>query len=149
MKPRLILRVALGALALALAVLASSCGGTKNVGTLGNFSMNFTGFTPHLGMTFYLRLVDTTNHTTVSITTPTTITGDAFSVTLPSTITEGHTYDVDFWVDVDGNGTLDHSPSGTPAGVDHSWRKTGTGTAAGLSMTFAHDTNWTDITPWP
>jgi hypothetical protein len=142
-------RGALLALLLCCLVVAAGCGGTKNVGTLTNFNETFSGFTPHIGMTFYLKLVDTTTNQTVAMSTPTAIAGDSFSITFPSVIQTGHNYRVDFWVDVDGNGTLDHSPNGTPAGVDHSWRQTATGTATGVALTFPHDTNWVDITPFP
>jgi len=133
-------------------LLIVGCGSSaKNADpTLRDFTMNFTGFTPHIGDTFYLRVTDTTTatKTVVGTATPTVLTSANFTVTLAKIIQDGHTYQIDFWADVDGNGTLDHTPNGTPAGVDHSWRKTGIGTATGLSVSFVHDTNWTDITPW-
>lgn len=144
-----IMRTTLVLAVLVLAVaLAGGCGGTKNVATLGNFTMNFSGFTPHIGSMFYLKLVDTTAGSTVALATPAAITADAFSVTFPNIVVSGHTYNVDFWVDTDANGTLDHSPNGTPVGVDHSWRVTGAGTDTGLALNFAHNTSWVDITPY-
>jgi hypothetical protein len=143
------IRLMLAMLALCgLAVVSAGCGGTNNVGTLGNFVITFSGFTPHIGNDFYLKVVDVASGGTVGLATPTAITSDGFSVTLHNIIVSGRAYRVDFWADMDDNGIADRSPNGTPAGVDHTWRLTGTGTASGLAMTFAHDTNWTDITPF-
>lgn len=143
------LRLAFIALALsALALLGSGCGGTNNVGSLGNFVMAFSGFGPHVGRDFYLKVVDLGANTTVGLSTPTAIASEGFSVSLNNIINSGRNYRIDFWVDVDDNGTLDRSPAGNPAGVDASWRRTATGTDTGIALTFANDTNYQDITPF-
>jgi hypothetical protein len=148
MKAMKTMRIVMTVALLAGVLAAAGCSGTKNVANLSNFSMSFNGFTPVIGKTFYLKLVDTTNGDTLAITTPTAVTADGFSVTLPNLIQNGHNYRTDFWVDIDGDGLLDHSPNGTPAGVDNSWSVIGTGSAAGLSQTFTYNTNFVDITPF-
>jgi hypothetical protein len=124
------------------------CSGTKNVATNGDFVINFSGFTPENGKQFYLKLVDATTTHTAGFSTPMAISSDSFSISLPDVVESGHNYNVDFWVDEDGNATLDKSPSGTPAGVDHSWRVTGTSDEHGLALTFTHSPAYNDITPF-
>jgi uncharacterized protein (DUF2141 family) len=143
------LRVLLLALAIAaLTVMGSGCGGTKNVATNGNFVIALSGFGSQIGRTFFLKVVDVASGATVGLGTPTTIATEGFSLNLLNIISSGRDYRVDFWVDVDGNGILDRSPNGTPAGVDQSWRLTGTGGSSGLALTFSYDTNFQDITPF-
>jgi hypothetical protein len=149
MRPRILPnRFAISAIALLAILLASCSTGGGVVNTSGDFAMNFTGFTPHLGETLYLKVVDTTTNSTAGTMTPRVVTSDAFTVSLPGIIDQGDTYRVDFGVDVDGDGILDRSPDGTPAGVDHTWRKTFTAANADLNVSFVHDTDWTDITPF-
>jgi hypothetical protein len=149
MRPRILpIRFAIGAIALLAALIASCNGGPGIINTTGDFTMDFTGFTPHLGHTFYLKVVDNVTGQTVGTLTPRVVTNDAFSVSLPGIIDQGKTYRVDFAADVDGNGTIDRSPDGTPAGVDHTWRKTFTAAGPDLTASFVHDVAWTDITPF-
>jgi hypothetical protein len=63
----------------------------------------------------------------------------AFSLAIPGIIQNGQGYRVDFFADLNGNGTYDAPPA------DHAWQLTGTGTASGLSLDFAHNANFTDI----
>jgi hypothetical protein len=124
------------------------CSGTKNVGTNGDLVINLTGFTPEIGKMLYLKLFDVTGSHTAGLSTPMTINSDAFSISLPNVVQGGHNYNVDFWVDENGDALLDKSPNGTPAGVDHSWRVTGTGGEHGLALTFTRDTAFDDVTPF-
>lgn len=143
------LRLTLLASSIALLALAGSgCGGTKNVGNRGNFVMSFSGFGAHIGQNFFLKVVDVAAGSTVGIATPTAIAASGISITLPGIIDSGREYRVDFWVDMNGDGILDRSPNGNPPGVDASWRETGTATSSGLALTFAHNTNFVDITPF-
>jgi hypothetical protein len=142
------LRIAAVVLGSILCCAMLGCSGTKNVATNGDFVINFAGFTPEMGKQFYLKLVDTTVSHTAGLSTPMAIATDSFSISLPDVVTPNHSYNVDFWVDEDGNATLDKSPTGTPAGVDHSWRVTGTADEHGLALTFTHDVNYDDITPF-
>lgn len=133
---------------LAAGTLLGGCGGTNNVGTLGNFVIALNGFAAHIGSDFYLKVVDTGSNATVGLANPTAIATDGFSVTIPDIISSSRNYRIDFWVDVNDDGVLDRSPAGTPAGVDESWRLTGTGGSSGLAMTFTYNTTWQDVTPF-
>ena len=60
-------------------------------------------------------------------------------------------YRVDFFADVNKDGKYD--PPTNPADVkgtiqDHSWRRTITGATAGVTESFKHDSNWTNIAPF-
>jgi hypothetical protein len=138
-------------LAALLAAFAVGCSGRSGmVDTTGDLVMNFSGFTPHIGETLYLKVTDRTNGTSVVTGTmaPRVITADTFLVELPNVIDQGRAYHIDFGVDVDGNGILDASPMGTPTGVDHTWRIRDSANGADLLRDFVHDTNWEDITPF-
>jgi hypothetical protein len=137
------------ALLLAVAIFAlPACDTEGNTADLGEFTLALTGFTPHIGHTMYFRLVNDSTGQPVAPVRTVEVTQADFSVTFPQVIDAGQTYHIDFFADVDDNGEADESPSGTPPGVDHTWRKSGTGTAAGLTINFAHDVTWQDITPF-
>jgi hypothetical protein len=150
MRPRILPNRFIAGLAVLLALLIAGCSsGGGIVNTTGDFTMNFTGFTPHLGDTLYLKVVNTTTGAVAATMAPRVVTADAFTVSLPGIIDQGDTYRVDFAADDDRNGTIDRSPIGTPAGVDHTWRISNQAAAnADLTINFVHDTNWTDITPF-
>lgn len=136
------------ALAFLLATPLSGCSSGGELANLGNYVTTFSGFTPLIGKTFTLKLVDTTNGDVLALTTPTPIAADGFSVSFPSVIANAHNYRADFWVDVDSSGSLDHSPNGAPPGVDASWSMLGAGRGGNLAQTFAYNTNFVDITPF-
>jgi hypothetical protein len=151
MRPRILPhRLALGLAALLIAFVASCSGRNAVSDPTGDLIMNFTGFGPHVGKTFYLKVVDKTNSTNVVTGTlaPRVITADAFTVELPGAVREGNSYHIDFGIDIDGNGVLDNSPAGSPAGIDQTWRITDSAWNPDLLRHFEYDTVWTDITPF-
>jgi hypothetical protein len=148
MRPRILPNIlAICAIAL-LALLLTGCSRGSGSNNNGDFTINFTGFTPHLGEMMYLKVVDTTTNSVAGTMAPRVVAADAFSVVLPDIIRQGDSFQIDFGVDVDSNGALDRSPIGTPAGIDHTWRISDSATDDNLVRNFAHDTNWTDITPF-
>lgn len=60
-------------------------------------------------------------------------------LTIPGIIVTGEQYTIDLFDDKNGNQAYDPPP------VDEAWRLTGTGTATGLSVSFTHNTQYTDI----
>jgi hypothetical protein len=140
MRPR-ILPIGLMIGLVLLAILSSSCSrGTAITDQTGDLLMSFTGFTPENGRTMFLKVVDETNETShISGTmAPRVISTDSFMVEVPNAITNGHSYHIDFGVDVDGDGVLTF-------GVDHTWRISDSVWSADMLRDFAYDTNWTDI----
>jgi hypothetical protein len=113
---------------------------------LEDFNIAFTDFSVHSGQYFYLKVVDTTDNSTVGSVTPFIVNEADFNVSLPGILESGTEYNVDFWFDVDGDSVLDGTPLN--GGVDHAWRLTETAGDDGLSLSFMHDTNFTDIRPF-
>jgi hypothetical protein len=113
---------------------------------LEDFNIAFSDFAVHTGQTFYLKVADAETGATVGSVTPFTLTEPDFTLTLPGILEEGKEYNVDFWADVDASGTLDGTPLN--GGVDHAWRLSGTAGGDGLSLSFTHNTDFTDIQPF-
>ncbi len=104
-----------------------------------NLTINFTGMTPHNGQELYLRIFDETDG---SETTRTHVTASTdFSLDF-TTLTAGHSYQIDFFADVNGNGLYDDPPT------DHAWRLNLDNALEDNTLDFAHNTNFTDIM-WP
>jgi hypothetical protein len=142
----------LGICLLALVIaLGAGCSGREAItDNTGDLVIDFSGFAPHIGKTFYMKVVDLTN-STVAVTgtlTPRVITTDSFMVEIPNSVREGGSYHIDFGIDIDGNGVLDNSPAGNPAGIDQTWRITDSAWQPDILRSFDYNTEWTDITPF-
>jgi hypothetical protein len=154
MNSKCILRTGVGVALWACLALSGGCSSSGHIAGVvaggQNFVISLSGFKDDIGKTFYLKVTNTDTGTLVAWSTPVIIETDGFYFYYPDIILSGGHYNVDMWVDADNNGLLDHSPNGTPAGVDESWRVTGTGADDGLKLTFVRNTEWTDVTPfWP
>ncbi len=120
-------------------------------------TVNFTGFTPHLGQMFALRVVkvdsvlaDTTVTDTLlidSLTTALTVADTIitaldsadFSVMFDSLLADSASYRVQFFADFNSNSRYDAPP------LDHAWQLTLMDLTADTTLTFAHNTQFTDI----
>ncbi|MEO6419439.1 MAG: hypothetical protein ABIP39_08545 [Polyangiaceae bacterium] len=134
-------------------VLAGCSSSSTTTAAKGDYKLNLTAFAPHASEAAYLKIKDATGATTIA-STMTTIdaTGNATFV-LPAALDVGTTYRVDFFCDhtpASGTGGAYVPPTaGTPPTFnDHSWRRMVVGTSAGVVESFAHDSNWTDISPF-
>jgi hypothetical protein len=105
----------------------------------GSFTLNFTGMTPHVNQLLEVRVIKVADGQTVGAYRLAVIPGAAFGVSIPGIIENGQEYRVDFFADLNGNGAYDAPPT------DHAWRLTGTGGGSGLTLGFAHNTDFTDI----
>jgi hypothetical protein len=150
-----LLRSSLGALAVAVSLgLAAGCTGPGFGGTSdpsGNLIMDFSGFNQYSGKTLYMKVTDLDAATVAegpTVIEPVVIGSGAFSVTAFNAFHTNHRHNIDIWVDVDGNGLLDHSPNGFPVGVDASWRIERVAMPGNTRMSFTPTTAWTDITPF-
>jgi hypothetical protein len=126
----------------------AGCSSFDRLPRTDSYILDLTGFSPVQGKSFQLKLTDTTTGETLAMTAPTPVPADGFTVNFPHVIQDYHNYRADLWVDVDGNGMLDHSASGVPAGQDASWSITGTGRGSTLRQTFAYSPDYMDITPF-
>lgn len=103
-------------------------------------TVKFLSMTPHVGENIYLRVVDTLGNTEVGRITMLVDTAN-FEVKVGGLVT-GQSYDVDFWADHNKNGEYD------APGTDHAWRITLDSIGGDTTITFTHNTDFTDI-QWP
>lgn len=101
-------------------------------------TLNLTGMTPHIGQLFEARLIDKLDNSEVDRKKIAAVSSASFSVVFDGII-NGHSYFVDFYADMSGNGLYD------PPTVDHAWRLSANGITGGASVGFAHNTDFTDI----
>jgi plastocyanin len=99
-------------------------------------TVHFTGMNPHVGQYFWVGLVDQESGTlTDSIETTASV---DFMVHLYG-IENGMSYNVDFYADHNSNGMYDAPPT------DHAWRLELENVMGDTTLTFTHNTNFTDI----
>lgn len=103
------------------------------------FQLNATGFTPHLTQLLELRVIEMASGRTVGQYRLGSVPAADFSLTILGIIEDGKMYQIDFYADLNGNGSYD-APS-----TDHAWRVTQVGTASGLTLNFPHNVTFTDI----
>jgi hypothetical protein len=103
---------------------------------LTTLTINFSGMTPHVGQTLYLRVIDKLNGKEVGRTS-TTI-SENFSLDLDVVI-PGRSYRIDFFADFNSNDIYDTPPT------DHAWRLELDNAEGNDELNFAHNTNFTDI----
>jgi|GEM_PF-1240739 len=99
-------------------------------------SVDFMEMNPHVGQDFYLALVE--KGTGMEINRTDTTADVDFTIEL-SGIEAGKSYHVDFWADHNSNGVYDAPPA------DHAWRIELTDVMGDTTLTFTHNTNFTDI----
>jgi plastocyanin len=99
-------------------------------------SVDFMEMNPHVGQDFYLALVE--KGTGMEISRADTMADVEFTIEL-SGIEEGKSYHVDFWADHNGNGVYDAPPA------DHAWRIELNDVMGDTTLTFIHNTDFTDI----
>ncbi|HFA49154.1 MAG TPA: T9SS type A sorting domain-containing protein, partial [Bacteroidetes bacterium] len=102
-------------------------------------TMDFTGMTPHVGQKLEIRVREK-NRTgkEVGRFSMASIMLPDFSVDLPY-LELGKSYMVDFYADFNGNGVYDAPPT------DHAWREMVNDVAGDESLSFGHNTNFTDV----
>ena len=104
-----------------------------------DFTMNLTAMTPHVGQLYELRVIEKVTSKTVGVYRLGSIASADFTVTIAGIIKDGSEYQIDHYADFNKNGTYD-APS-----TDHAWRQTETGDANGLTASFTHNTDFTDV----
>jgi len=100
-------------------------------------TIHFAGMSPHLNQNLYLRIVDKgTMKETGRIMQQ--ITSADFDIVL-NAVAAGRSYFIDFFADHNSNGLYDAPPS------DHAWRLELNNAVGNDELSFAHNTNFTDI----
>lgn len=102
-------------------------------------TLQFTGMNPHVGQQLEIRVrdVNQTGREVGRFTIP-SITLPDFSIELPY-LEIGRTYILDFYADLNKNGIYDAPP------MDHAWRELIKEIEGDTTVTFGHNTNFTDI----
>lgn len=106
----------------------------------GDFVINFTDQTIHMGQLHELWVIDQSNGRMVGYYRLAEPPQSRFTLQIPGIIEPGVGYTVALYADKNGNLTYD------PPDEDHAWRLSATGEATGLEVTFAHNTDFQDIT---
>lgn len=101
-------------------------------------TVSLTGMTPHVGQLMEARLIDKSNQMEVDRLAIDAIPGPDFEISFPD-ITDGKSYWIDFYADLNGNGYYD----GIPA--DHAWRIAANDVMGATTLNFVHNTNFAEI----
>jgi hypothetical protein len=124
------------ALALSLVLAASAVALGEVTLTLG-----FTDLEPHVGQALSLRVVDTASLAEVARVTVSAVLSGVFQMDV-APFTEGHTYQVDYFLDQNGNGLYDAPP------IDAAWRFYIASIEGPGLVDVVHDEAFTNI-DWP
>jgi len=99
--------------------------------------VNLTGMVPHIGQQGFIRVTDDASGEELERSGG-IIETDSFTLKIPG-IVSGHSYTIDLYADLNGNGYYDAPP------LDHAWRMGATAAGGNLVVDFAHNTDFTDI----
>jgi hypothetical protein len=103
------------------------------------FRLDLSGFNPHVGQLLEAKVVHIASGRVVGQYRLDEVPNPNFDIEIRDIVQSGEEYNVDFYADLNGNGSYDAPPT------DHAWRVTQTATVDGLEVSFAHNTNFTDI----
>jgi len=107
----------------------------------GTVTLVFSGMDPHLGQQFELRIVNKGTGVELERITVPEIPVPEFELSF-AVLEEGASYQIDFYADHNGNGCYDTPPT------DHAWRLELNAVSGDTTLSFTHNTDFTDIT-WP
>jgi plastocyanin len=103
-------------------------------------TVEFSGMNPHLGQMLVLYVVDSNDLMVLDTVTIEALTEADFSVSSPS-LTAGGSYFINFFADFNDNGAYDAPPT------DHAWQLVLENVSGDTTLTFIHNTSFTDIFP--
>ena len=93
----------------------------------------------HLGNYFELKVVDADNNELIHQETVNSLANADFDFVIMHKLESGGNYNLDFWADLNRNGSYDAPPT------DHAWRVPLTGVINNVTSSFTHNTTFTDI----
>lgn len=116
---------------------------TASLAALGTVTLTFefTDLAPHVGQALSIRVVDYDSHVEVARVKVPAVPSAVFQVDV-APFTEGRTYQIDYYLDQNGNGVYDAPP------VDAAWRFYVSSIASSGVVAVVHETAYTDI-DWP
>ena len=96
---------------------------------------------PHDGGLFEVRVIEADSGRLVGrwVTNNLNLQSNDITLTIPGIIKDGTEYQVDFFADLNDNQAYDAPPD------DHAWREMVTGDGSGATVSFNHNTNFTDV----
>ena len=103
-------------------------------------TVNFNGMNPHVGQLFMLYVVDVADNMVVDSVTIDEIPSPDYSVHSAS-LEHGKTYHINFFADFNDNKMYDAPPT------DHAWQMILENAMGDTTLTFIHNTSFTDIFP--
>ncbi|MCF8240093.1 MAG: T9SS type A sorting domain-containing protein [Melioribacteraceae bacterium] len=103
---------------------------------LSDLTVEFSGMTPHVGQTLYIRVLELS--TMKEVARSQMGISESFSIIFSGSILPGHDYYIDFFADFNLNGVYDPPP------VDHAWRLM-VSADGNETVSFSHNTDFTDI----
>lgn len=107
----------------------------------GTVTLVFSNMDPHLGKRFELRVVDKQTGRELERISVAEIPVAEFELSFTAA-EKGAGYQIDFYVDRNGNGRYDPPPA------DHAWRLATDAVSGDITLGFTHNTDFTDIA-WP
>ena len=107
----------------------------------GTVTVVFSEMDPHLGQQFELRVVNKATGEELERITVAEIPVPSFELSF-TVLEQGTSYRIDFYVDHNGNGRYDAPPT------DHAWRLEVDTISDDVTLSFTHNTDFTDIA-WP
>ncbi|HSN91165.1 MAG TPA: hypothetical protein VLS93_08035, partial [Anaeromyxobacteraceae bacterium] len=112
-----------------------------------DFTLDLAGMTPHVGQALTVAVFKASqaplDFQPVGLYRLGQVPSASFSIAIPGIIEPFEDYWVDVHADLNGNDRYDAPPT------DHAWRIFQSSTDAGLSVTFTHDTSFTDVSAYP
>lgn len=107
----------------------------------GDFRMQFSDMTPHLGQLLEVMVIEVESGRTVGMYRTPSLESSDFEITIPGVIDpEGIVYRVEFYADFNGNGSYDDPPT------DHTWVLEFVESGAnGLDAEFSHGTDFAQL----
>ena len=104
-----------------------------------DLALNFSGMTPDIGQKFQLRVVDSASAEKAADTTLTAVPGADFQISFSRILKARHSYNIDFYADMNNNGIYDPPPA------DHAWRLKISSAYGKSTLTFTYSTSFTDV----
>ena len=101
-------------------------------------TVNFSQMNPHVGQLLELRIVDVDTGAEVDCVRIGSVPSPSFSIQ-STALRQDHTYFVDWYADLSGNGQYDAPPT------DHAWRRIVGPVDGPHVLNFVHDLIWVDI----
>lgn len=127
---------------------SGGAGGTASMGTFMGMACNGNtcdltlvgqGFSAHDGMTIHAGIVPQGSQDGFTWQSSAVVAGGSFMMDAPGALTKGTPYNLHYYVDINGNGSCDATPT------DHVWRISLLPIQEHLTATLVHDTNFVNL----